>query len=161
MRNFVTAALRRTRSLAPEEKVAIYEELLRNIAADDDMMITVLDALTTGVAVSDQDHRVVFINHYLAKLVRLKKPELSDVFVWDIFVRKDISDFIRTTVSNETSRTSRIFESSIDNKSFSIEVTVSMLQSGRKARRRGKRALHPLQPLQQVWPMSSRILWAA
>ena len=29
MRNFVTAALRRTRSLAPEEKVAIYEELLR------------------------------------------------------------------------------------------------------------------------------------
>ena len=134
MRNFVTAALRRTRSLAPEEKVTIYEELLRNIAAEDDMMITVLDALTTGVAVSDQDHRVVFINHYLAKLVRLKKPELSDVFVWDIFARKDISDFIRTTVSNETSRTSRIFESSIDNKSFSIEVTVSMLQhsSGKK-----------------------------
>ena len=51
MRNFVSAALRRTQSLAPKEKVAIYEELLKNISEDDDMMIMVLDALPTGVAV--------------------------------------------------------------------------------------------------------------
>ena len=128
MRNFITAALRRTQNLAPEEKVAIYEELLKNISEDDDMMIMVLDALPTGVAVSDQDHKVVFLNRYLANLVRLKKPELSDVLVWDIFVRKDISEFIRTTVSEGKSRTSRIFETSIEKKNFSLEVTVSMLQ---------------------------------
>ena len=128
MRNFITAALRRTQNLVPEEKVAIYEELLKNISEDDDMMIMVLDALPTGVAVSDQDHKVVFLNRYLANLVRLKKPELSDVLVWDIFVRKDISEFIRTTVSEGKSRTSRIFETSIEKKNFSIEVTVSMLQ---------------------------------
>ena len=128
MRNFITAALRRTQNLAPEEKVAIYEELLKNISEDDDMMIMVLDALPTGVAVSDQDHKVVFLNRYLANLVRLKRPELSDVLVWDIFVRKDISDFIRTTVSEGTSRTSKIFDSSLDKKNFAIEVTVSMLR---------------------------------
>ena len=128
MRNFVSAALRRTQNLAPEEKVAIYEDLLKSIVEDDDMMIMVLDALTTGVAVSDQDHKVVFLNRYLANLVRLKKPELSDVLVWDIFVRKDISDFIRTTVTGGKSRTSRIFDSSIEKKSFSVEVTISMLQ---------------------------------
>ena len=64
MRNFVSAALRRTQNLAPEEKVAIYEDLLKKIVADDDMMIMVLDALTTGVAVSDHEHRVVFLNRY-------------------------------------------------------------------------------------------------
>ena len=128
MRNFITAALRRTQNLAPEEKVAIYEELLKNISEDDDMMIMVLDALPTGVAVSDQDHKVVFLNRYLANLVSLKRPELSDVLVWDIFVRKDISDFIRTTVSEETSRTSKIFDSSLNKKNFSIEVTVSKLR---------------------------------
>ena len=31
MRNFVSAALRRTQNLAPEEKVAIYEDLLKSI----------------------------------------------------------------------------------------------------------------------------------
>ena len=128
MRNFITAALRRTQNLAPEEKVAIYEDLLKNISEDDDMMIMVLDALPTGVAVSDQDHKVVYLNRNLANLVRLKKPELSDVLVWDIFVRKDISEFIRTTVSEGKSRTSRIFETSIEKKNFSLEVTVSMLQ---------------------------------
>ena len=106
MRNFITAALRRTQNLAPEEKVAIYEELLKNISEDDDMMIMVLDALPTGVAVSDQEHKVVFLNRYLANLVRL----------------------IRTTVSEETSRTSKIFDSSLNKKNFSIEVTVSMLR---------------------------------
>ena len=128
MRNFVTAALRRTQNLAPEEKVAIYEELLKNISEDDDMMIMVLDALPTGVAVSDQDHKVVFLNRYLTNLIHLKKPERSDVMVWDIFVRKDISDFIRTTVTDGKSRTSRIFDSSLNKKNFSIEVTVSMLR---------------------------------
>ena len=128
MRNFVSAALRRTQNLAPEEKVAIYEDLLKKIVADDDMMIMVLDALTTGVAVSDHEHRVVFLNRYLANLVRLDKSEFSDVPVWDIFVRKDISDFIRTAVTKEGRRTSRIFDSNIDKKNFSIEVTVSMLQ---------------------------------
>ena len=128
MRNFVSAALRRTQNLAPEEKVAIYEELLKNISEDDDMMIMVLDALPTGVAVSDQDHKVVFLNRYLTNLIHLKKPERSDVMVWDIFVRKDISDFIRTTVTDGKSRTSRIFDSSLNKKNFSIEVTVSMLR---------------------------------
>ncbi len=128
MRNFVSAALRRTQNLAPEEKVAIYEELLKNISEDDDMMIMVLDALPTGVAVSDQDHNVVFLNRYLTNLIHLKKPERSDVMVWDIFVRKDISDFIRTTVTDGKSRTSRIFDSSLNKKNFSIEVTVSMLR---------------------------------
>lgn len=128
MRNFVSAALRRTQNLAPEEKVAIYEELLKNIAEDDDMMIKVLDALPTGVAVSDQEHKVVFLNRYLTNLVRLNKQELSDVMVWDIFVRKDISAFIRTTVTEGKNRISKIFDSSIEKKNFSIEVTVSMLQ---------------------------------
>ena len=127
MRNFVSAALRRTQNLAPEEKVAIYEDLLKSIVEDDDMMIKVLDALPTGVAVSDQDHKVVFLNSCLAKLVRLK-PELSDVLVWDIFVRKDIADFIRSTVTKGTRRTSSIFDYSIEKKNFYIEVTVSKLQ---------------------------------
>ena len=133
MRNFVTAALRKTQNLEPKDKVAIYEELLKNIAEDDDMMIMVLDALPTGVAVSGPDHKVVFLNRYMANLVRLKKLEVSDVFVWDIFIRKDISDFIRTTVIEGSSRVSRIFDCSIDKKNFSMEVTVSMLHhsSGR------------------------------
>ena len=128
MRNFVTAALKKTQSLGAEEKVLIYEDLLKNIAEDDDMMIKVLDALPTGVAVSGPDHKVVFLNRYLANLVRLKKPELSDVLVWDIFVRKDISEFIHSTVTGDKSRISRIFDSSLEKKNFSIEVTVSMLQ---------------------------------
>ena len=133
MRNFVTAALRRTQNLAPEEKVVIYEELLRNIAEDDDMMIKVLDALPTGVAVSDQDHKVVFLNRYLANLVRLRKPELSDTMIWDIVSHKEISDFIRTTIQDGVKRTSHIFDYTIDKKNFALEVTVSMLQhsSGR------------------------------
>ena len=128
MRNFVTAALKKTQSLGAEEKVLIYEDLLKNIAEDDDMMIKVLDALPTGVAVSGPDHKVVFLNRYLANLVRLKKPELSDVLVWDIFVRKDISEFIHSTVTGDKSRISRIFDSSLEKKNFFIEVTVSMLQ---------------------------------
>ena len=134
MRNFITAALRRTQNLAPEEKVIIYEELLKNISEDDDMMIKVLDALPTGVAVSDMDHKTVFLNRYLANLVRLKKGEFSDVLVWDIFVNKDISDFIRTTISDGIKRTSRIFDYSIEKKNFYLEVTVSELQhsSGKK-----------------------------
>ena len=128
MRNFVSAALRRTQNLAPEEKVAIYEELLKNISEDDDMMIKVLDALPTGVAVSDQDHKVVFLNRYLANLVRLRKPELSDSMVWDIFSNKDISEFIKATITKGTKRTSRIFDYSIEKKNFFLEVTISMLQ---------------------------------
>ena len=128
MRNFVSAALRRTQSLAPEEKVAIYEELLKNISEDDDMMIMVLDALPTGVAVSDQDHKVVFLNRYLANLVRLRKPELADTLVWDIFANKDISSFIQTAITGGSKRTSRIFDYSIEKKNFFLEVTVSMLQ---------------------------------
>ena len=96
MRNFVTAALRRTQNLAPEEKVVIYEDILKNITEDDDMMIMVLDALATGVAVSDQDHKVVFLNRYLANLVHLRKQEMSDVMIWDVVAHKEISDFIRT-----------------------------------------------------------------
>ena len=128
MRNFVSAALRRTQNLAPEEKVAIYEDLLKSIVEDDDMMIMVLDALPTGVAVSDQDHRVVFLNRYLANLVRLKKPELSDVLVWDIFVRKDISEFIRNTVTEGPDRTSRIFDSSIEKKNLLRVMILNIIQ---------------------------------
>ena len=128
MRNFVTAALRRTQNLAPEEKVVIYEDILKNIAEDDDMMIMVLDALATGVAVSDQDHKVVFLNRYLANLVHLRKQELSDVMIWDVVAHKEISDFIRTTVLAGTKRTSHIFDYRIERKNFSLEVTVSMLQ---------------------------------
>ena len=128
MRNFITAALRKTQNLAPEEKVAIYEELLRNISEDDDMMIMVLDALSTGVVVSDQDHKVIFLNHYLANLVRLKKPELYDVMVWEIIAHKEISEFIKTSILDGVKRTSRIFDYRIDKNNFSLEVTVSMLQ---------------------------------
>lgn len=127
MRNFVTAALRKTQNLAPEEKVAIYEELLKNIAEDDDMMIMVLDAISTGIAVADQDHHIVFLNHYLANLVRLKRPEQS-LLVWDIFANQEISDFIKNTILEGKKRLSRIFDYSIEDKSFFIEVTVSRLQ---------------------------------
>ena len=72
MRNFVTAALRKTQNLALEEKVLIYEDLLKNLAEDDDMMIMVLDALSTGVVVADQEHKVIFINRYLSHLYGLR-----------------------------------------------------------------------------------------
>ena len=81
MRNFVTAALRRTQNLAPEEKVVIYEDILKNIAEDDDMMIMVLDALATGVAVSDQDHKVVFLNRYLGTTKKSDRPVARDLVV--------------------------------------------------------------------------------
>ena len=128
MRNFVTAALRKTQSLAPEEKVVIYEELLKNLAEDDDMMIMVLDALPTGVIVAGQDHKVVFINRYLANLVRLRKPEFSDVMVWEIIAHKEISDFIQTSILDGVKRNSKVFDYRIEKKSFFLEVTVSMLQ---------------------------------
>ena len=128
MRDFVFAALKRTHSLAPEEKVAIYEELLKNMAEDDHMKIMVLDALPTGVVISDQYHKVIFVNRYMANLMHLKKNERSDIMVWELFVNQEIAEYIKTTVSGDEDRSSRIFDYTIDRKHFFIEITVSMLK---------------------------------
>ncbi len=128
MRNFVTAALKRTQSLAPEEKVVIYEELLKNISQDDDMMIMVLDALSTGVMVADQDHKVIFINRYMANLVRIRKPEFLDILIWDVVPHNEISEFIKTSILSGNKRATKVFDYNIDKKNFSLEVTVSLLQ---------------------------------
>ena len=128
MRNFVTAALKRTQSLAPGEKVVIYEELLKNISQDDDMMIMVLDALSTGVMVADQEHKVIFINRYMANLVRIRKLEFMDIMVWDVVPHNEISEFIKNSIESGKKRASQVFDYNIDKNNFSLEVTVSLLQ---------------------------------
>lgn len=128
MRNFITTALKKTEKLPPEEKVAIYEKLLKDVSDDDDIMIMVLDSLSTGVIVSDSNNKIVFINKYLAKLIRLNKTDIFDTFVWEIISDVQMSEYIKDVLISKQKRSSKIFNYCIEDKNFAIEVRIFLLR---------------------------------
>jgi len=128
MRNFINAALKKTEKLAPEEKVSIYEKLLKNISEDDDFMVMVLDSLSTGIIISDANNRIIFINKYLAKLVRLKKTDILDANVWEVISDQPVSDFIKESLTSNQKRASKVFNYNIEDKNFAFEVRIFLLK---------------------------------
>lgn len=129
MRNFVLAAMKKTEKLPAEEKVRLYEELLKNVAADDEMMAMVLDSLSSGVMVSNEEHNVVFVNKYLGKLTKLKKTELMDCKVWTLFHDAGISSFIMDSVTNRTRNVTKVFSFRDNTRMTFIEFRVLKLKS--------------------------------
>lgn len=130
MRNFVLTALKKTEKFPAEEKVKIYEELLKNIAADDEMMAMVLDSISSGVMVSNQDHNIVFVNKYMGKLTKIRKTELMDCKVWSLFHDTGISGFIMNAVNSSNNRpVTKVFNFTDKTKLNYIEFRVSRLKN--------------------------------
>ncbi|MCQ2604886.1 MAG: ATP-binding protein [Spirochaetia bacterium] len=127
MRSFVERAMAKTEKLPAEEKIAIYEKILKDVSADDDFMVMVLDSISTGVIVCDNDFNVIFMNKHISRLLNLNKKEFSDIKVWEIFSNRKISSFLNKSLHSDKKKASKIFSTSFRKKNFSLEVKMNVL----------------------------------
>ena len=84
-------------------------ELLRRLAADNDLLGMVLDSMARGIIVTDTDGRVLLVNRAAERLVPLQTSEYTQLCVWDVISDAEIAGFLRDTLQRQENARDRDF----------------------------------------------------
>ena len=84
-------------------------ELLRRLAADNDLLGMVLDSMARGIIVTDTDGRVLLVNRAAERLVPLQTSEYTQLCVWDVVSDTEIAGFLHDTLQRQENARDRDF----------------------------------------------------
>ena len=84
-------------------------ELLRRLAADNDLLGMVLDSMARGIIVTDTDGRVLLVNRAAERLVPFRTSEYTQLCVWDVVSDTEIAGFLRDTLQRQENARDRDF----------------------------------------------------
>ena len=84
-------------------------ELLRRLAADNDLLGMVLDSMARGIIVTDTDGRVLLVNRAAERLVPFQTSEFTQLCVWDVISDAEIAGFLRDTLQRQENARDRDF----------------------------------------------------
>ena len=84
-------------------------ELLRRLAADNDLLGMVLDSMARGLIVTDTDGRVLLVNRAAERLVPFQTSEFTQLCVWDVISDAEIAGFLRDTLQRQENARDRDF----------------------------------------------------
>ena len=105
MRKFIERALQKLAKLDSEQIRALINEL----ANENDRLESVLDSLTDGVLVSDEQHNLILVNKPADRLLPLIRADIYERRIWDAIDDEDISEFVRASLVNQESILEREF----------------------------------------------------
>jgi len=84
-------------------------ELLRRLAADNDLLGMVLDSMARGIIVTDTDGRVLLVNRAAERLVPFQTSEYAQLCVWKVIADAEIAGFLRDTLQRQENARDRDF----------------------------------------------------
>lgn len=105
MRKFIDRALQKLPKLDAEQIRA----LLFDLANENDRLESVLDSLTEGVLVSDEEHNLILVNKPAERLIPLAGTEIYERRIWDAIADEEIAAFLRESLENQESVFDREF----------------------------------------------------
>jgi PAS domain S-box-containing protein len=94
MRNFIRRALNKLSKLDQEQ----IRTLLFDLASENEKLETVLNSMTEGIMVTDEEHRVVFFNTGATNMLPLRGKELEEQLVWETVDDTEIADYLRSVL---------------------------------------------------------------
>jgi len=105
MREFIRRALQKTSRMNGDQ----IQSLLSLVTEEYEMLDAVLDSLATGVLVCDSFHIMIQNNKAATRILPLEYHDIQDKPVWGCIKDRAIAEFVRETMENEESVTSRDF----------------------------------------------------
>ncbi|MFP4483741.1 MAG: two-component system sensor histidine kinase NtrB [Spirochaetota bacterium] len=99
MRKFIERALQKLPKLDSEQIHA----LIFDLANENERLESVLDSLTEGVLVSDEEHSLILVNKPAERLVPLAGPDIFERRIWETIADEEISGFVRDALLNQES----------------------------------------------------------
>ena len=99
MRKFIDRALQKLAKLDSEQ----IRSLIYDLANENDRLESVLDSLSDGVLVSDEQHNLIFVNKPAERLVPLASSEIYERRIWDAIADQEIAAFLQESLSNQES----------------------------------------------------------
>jgi two-component system, sporulation sensor kinase E len=99
MRKFIDRALQKLAKLDSEQ----IRNLIYDLANENDRLESVLDSLSDGVLVSDEQHNLIFVNKPAERLVPLASSEIYERRIWDAIADQEIAAFLQESLSNQES----------------------------------------------------------
>jgi len=97
MRKFLQRALMKL----PKLDKAQIQELLYDLASENERLEVVLDSLGEGVIVSDVEHNLVLFNKSAERLVPFASNDAVEQKVWEAIQDNEISAFVRQVLENQ------------------------------------------------------------
>ena len=94
MRNFVKRALEKIEKLDINQ----IRKMFISLAAENEMLETVLNSMTDGVVVIDKQHKILFANKSSRRLLPFAPQDHSEKILWEVITDKEISRFFCTTL---------------------------------------------------------------
>ncbi|NBC29436.1 MAG: PAS domain S-box protein [Spirochaetes bacterium] len=120
MRKFIDRALQKLPKLDSEQ----IRNLIYDLANENDRLESVLDSLTDGVLVSDEQHNLIFVNKPAERLVPLASSEIYERRIWDAISDQEISAFLKESLSNQESVFDQEFTLDHSGKNRTLAVSV-------------------------------------
>ena len=105
MRKFIQRALNKLSKLDKQQ----IHDLIYDLARDNEQMEVVLQSLTDGVLVADQNNQVILVNKAAERLMPIRGHEDSEKVLWEIIADPDIAAFVQQTIENEEHARDREF----------------------------------------------------
>ena len=84
-------------------------ELLRRLAADNDLLGMVLDSMARGIIVTDTAGRILLVNRAAERLVPFHGSEYAEHCVWEVISDAEIAGFLRDTLQRQENARDRDF----------------------------------------------------
>lgn len=92
--------LQRAMEMLPRLDRTQIRDLLREVAAEKDLYESLLQSMTTGVILTDGDHRIQLLNKAAERLVALD-PNWYEQQVWEGVLDKDMAQFLQSTLEGQ------------------------------------------------------------
>lgn len=105
MRKFIERALGKLSKLHVDQIRA----LLQDMAAENERLEAVLDSMTDGVMVADENHMLVLQNRPAGRLIPITPGENYEHPLWEVIADPEIAEFVHRTLTNQESVTDREF----------------------------------------------------
>ncbi len=120
MRKFIERALQKLPKLDSEQIRA----LIYDLANENDRLESVLDSLTDGVLVSDEEHNLILVNKPAERLVPLAGTDIFERRIWDAIADEEISAFVEDALVRQESLFDEEFTLGTSGSSRTLAVSV-------------------------------------
>ncbi|HTO21493.1 MAG TPA: ATP-binding protein [Spirochaetia bacterium] len=105
MRKFLQKALDRLGKMDSEQVRA----LITRIASENDLLGMLLESLTEGIIVTNQEHRVMLYNKSAERLIPMATDDLVDKLLWDCMADRELAEFFSATLRSQGKAADREF----------------------------------------------------
>ena len=120
MRKFIDRALQKLPKLDSEQIRA----LIYDLANENERLESVLDSLTDGVLVSDEEHNLILVNKPAERLVPLAGTDIFERRIWDAIADEEIAAFVQDALVNQESLFDQEFTLGASGSSRTLAVSV-------------------------------------